>query len=138
MCGAGAFLIGLAIRNARTGSASRRWPQVEGRVLRSFVLVQEDADGVRGSTPQVEYEYVVEGTTFRGMRLRYGQTGSWSRGQAERVIAPYPAGARVRVFFDPRKPGDAVLIRGVFWGNVAIALAGVSFVVAAYLIQRGK
>ena len=135
MFGAGAFLVGLAIRNFRRGSVSRRWPQVEGRVLRSFVLVETDADGGRGFTPQVEYEYVVEGATCRGMRLRYGRIGSWSRKQAERIIAPYPAGASVRVFIDPVKPADAVLIPGTSWGNAAIALSGIVFMACAYLLH---
>lgn len=132
----GAFLVALAIRNARRGSASRRWPQVQGRVLRSFVLVQTDSEGGRSTKPQVEYEYVVEGATYRGTRLRYGQTGSWSQKQAERVIAPFQAGASVPVFFDPLKPRDAVLIPGTSWGNAAIALSGIVFMAFAYLSHR--
>ena len=106
-----------------------------GRVVRSFVWVQTDGDGGRSYTPQVEYEYTVQGNTYRGMRLRFGQIGSWSREQAERVIARYSPSSTVRVFFDPCKPGDAVLVSGISWGNVAIACSGVLFLACAYLLH---
>jgi hypothetical protein len=131
----GLFLVGLAVRNMFRGSASRRWPQAPGRILRSVVLVEKDPDGSEGFMPQVEYEYVVGRTTYRGMRLRYGQIGSASRRRAKRVIARYQAGASVSVFVDPRNPGNAVLIPGRDWGNLAIALAGAAFLACAYLIS---
>jgi len=136
---AGSLLVGLAARNLARGSASRRWPRTEGRILRSFVLVDQGTEGGEGFTPKVEYEYRVEGKAYRGMRLRYGQTGSWNRKQAERTIAPYGAGAAVPVCFNPRNPADAVLVTGVSWGNVAILLAGlVSLVVACLLVVHGS
>ena len=131
----GAFLIGVAVRNILGGAATRRWPQVPGRILRSFVLVHKDDDGGESFVPQVEFEYLVEGMTHRGMRLQYGRIGSGSRRRAERVLAPYPAGASVRVFFDPRKPTDAVLVPGAAPGNAAIALAGAVFLACAFVIQ---
>lgn len=130
----GAFLAGLAVRNVARGRASKRWPQARGRILRSFVLVDHDRDGGEAFTPKVEYEYVVEGTTYRGGRLRYGQTGSWNRRQAERVIGPYAAGTPVNVFFDALHPADAVLLRGTSWGNVALALSGIAFLAVGYVL----
>jgi hypothetical protein len=130
------FLGGLAVRNAVRGFASRGWPQVQGRVLRSFVLVDRHFEN-EFFTPQVEYEYQVDGTTYRRMVLCYGRGGSGNRRQAERVIAPYPPGARVPVFFDPGKPADAVLQRGTHWNNLAIALSAIAFLWAgfAFLLQ---
>src|SRR5438105_5034061 len=96
----GVFLVGLAFRNVARGSASRGWPRTEGRVVRSFVLVDNSDEGGEGYTPQVEYEYSVDGVTYRAMRLQFGRTGSWSRERAERVIAPYTAGSGVPVFFN--------------------------------------
>jgi hypothetical protein len=131
----GAFLIGVAVRNIVRGAASRRWPQAQGRILRSFVLVHKHDDGGESFVPQIEFEYLVEGRTHRGMRLQYGRIGSGSRRRAERVLAPFPAGASVRVFFDPRKPADAVLVPGAARGNAVIVLAGVAFLAGACLIQ---
>ena len=135
----GAFLVVLAVRNAKKGFASRHWPQAPGIIVHSSVLVHTDADG-EGYTPRVEYEYSVDGTKYRGVRLRYGQTGSWNRGRAERVIAPYPPGSSVLVFFNLSQPADAVLVCGTSWGNIAIAFAGVLClaVCAALLIHDTK
>ena len=129
----GLFFIGVAIRNLLRGTASRRWPQVQGRILRSFVLVQTDEG--ESFTAQVEFEYVVEGSTHRGTRLRYGRIGRASRRRAEQVLAPYPVGAYTPVFYDPRKPSDAVLIQGTSWGNAAIALFGAVFLVCGLAVQ---
>jgi hypothetical protein len=68
------------------------------------------------------------------MCLRRGQGGSGNRQRAEQVIAPYPAGARVRVSFDPRHPADAVLRRGIHWNNAAIALCAIAFLWSGYAI----
>lgn len=91
---AGVLLLGVAVRNVLRGIASRRWPQVPGRILRSFVLIHTDSDGIGGLMPQVEYEYVVEGKTHQGKRLRYGQIGAATRRRADQAIAPYPVGLK--------------------------------------------
>ncbi|HYP09457.1 MAG TPA: DUF3592 domain-containing protein [Bryobacteraceae bacterium] len=134
-CGAGVLLCGLAVRNAVLGSASQRWPEVRGRVLRSFVLVGE-FEGSETYTPQVEYAYTVQGVTYRSSVLQHGRTGSPNRASAERVIAPYPLGVEVRVYVDPRRPSNAVLIRGTASTNIWIAAAGLAFFGAAALIWR--
>jgi Protein of unknown function (DUF3592) len=131
---AGATLVVVAVRNFLKGAASRQWPHTQGIVLRSFVLVSKDSDG-EGYTPQVEYEYSVEGKKYRGMRLRYGQTGSWNRKQAERIIGPYVAGSSVPVAYAPSDPEQAVLVRGMSWGNLAILASGLVFLAGAYLLE---
>ena len=136
---AGSLLAGLAVRNLVRGSASKYWPQTEGCILRSFVLVQKDSDHGESYMPQVEYEYVVEGKKYHGTRLRYGQIGTWTRKQAERVLAPFPEGGRAAVFYNPRRPKDAVLLCGTSWGNIAIVLGGSVFLGVVYLFAtRGR
>jgi hypothetical protein len=138
MAAIGAFLIGLSIRNWMRGAASGSWPTAQGRILRSFVLVQKDRSR-QSFTPQVEYEYFVEGVVYRATRLRYGQSGTWTRAQSERSIAPYPAGGQAPVFFNPAHPADAVLRRGTSWGNAGVALAGCVFLgVALSVLMCGK
>jgi hypothetical protein len=130
---AGTFLVLLALRNARKGLAARSWLRVPGSIVRSFVLVHTDNEGT-GYVPTVEYEYNVEGNKYSGTRLRYGQTGSSNRAQAERLIRPYQEGASVEVFANADRPSEAVLVPGTSWGNVAIALAGVAFLSAGFML----
>jgi hypothetical protein len=87
-------------------------------------------------TPQVEYEYVVAGVTYRSTRLRFGQIGSWSRKQGERTIARYIAGANEPVLFNPRNPAESVLISGTSLGNFAILLSALVFLLFAYQMER--
>ncbi|MGD1096845.1 MAG: DUF3592 domain-containing protein [Bryobacteraceae bacterium] len=131
----GVLLLGLAVRNFAKGSASRNWPRTQGCILRSFVLVGTSDEG-ESFTPQVEYEYVVEGVKYRSTRLRYGQIGSWNRKRAEGTIAPYTVGAREPVFYNPRKPAESVLIRGTGLGNLVIVLAALVFILFAYGMER--
>ena len=128
----GLFLLSLSIRNWWRVRLSRHWPSAPGRINRSFVLVTSDSDGNVSYTPQVEYDYTVEGTAYRGTLLQSGQLGSSNRARAEQAIAPYPADTTVPVFYDPRRPAIAVLVRGTSWGNLAIAAGGLIFLACAF------
>lgn len=102
------------------------------------MLVNSDGDGNLSYTPQFEYEYTVEGTAYRGTLLQSGHIGSSNRARAEQLIAPYPADTAVPVFYDPRRPATAILVRGTSWGNWAIAVAGLIFLACALaLTLRG-
>ena len=132
----GALLIGLSLRNVRRGSASRRWPRTTGCVTRSFVLVgKPDGEG-QTYTPNVEYEYRVEGVKYLGATMQYGQMGFSYRGWAERAIAGYPPGASVAVFYDPRRPAVAVLVPGTSRWNLILVAVGVVFLAAALRIWQ--
>jgi hypothetical protein len=132
----GLFVVGVAIRNMVKGTATHSWPQSEGRILRAMVLMERDTQGGKGYTPSVEYEYVVNGTTYRGKRLCYGQTGSWGRKQAKRTVARFVGGSPAPVWFNPQNPQDAVLVRGTSWGNLAILAAGLVFLWVAYVLNE--
>src|SRR5262249_2653757 len=96
--------------NLAMGLATKRWPQVQGRFIPALVK-EEDLGEQAHYSPQVEYEYVVEDTTFRGTRLRYGLSpfgGYLRRKPAEQMIAHYRVGSPVEVFFRPRNPKNAV------------------------------
>jgi Protein of unknown function (DUF3592) len=134
----GAFLVLLALWNARKGLAARNWIRVPGVIKRSFVMVQKGDDAAAGHHPAVEYEYSIEGKKYSGSRIRYGQIGSQDRSGAERVIAPYQPGTQVEVFVNSRKPSDAALVSGVSWGNLVIALAGLVFLAAGVLFEATR
>jgi Protein of unknown function (DUF3592) len=134
----GAYLVLLALRNARKGLAARNWIRVPGVIKRSFVTVQKDDDVAPGHHPKVEYEYSVEGKKYSCSRIRYGQIGSRDRAGADRVIAPYQPGTQVEIFVNPRKPSDATLVPGVSWGNLLVALAGLVFLAAGVLFEATR
>ena len=57
--------------------------------------------------PVVQYSYQVGGQAYQGMKIAPGpEVGGTG---ARKVVARYPAGAQVMVFYDPQNPSDAVL-----------------------------
>jgi hypothetical protein len=116
-----------------------RWPSTPGRVVSSRV-VQRRVGGIGGDEKDVElrnfaevtYEYAVQGKKQRASRVSIGEDlGNF---QIEETLAKYPQGASVIVYYNPTKPGEAVLERdvpeGIFkfmlWlilGLIAVGLA---------------
>jgi hypothetical protein len=93
-----------------------RWPSVPGRVLSSKV-VQRKTGGIGKDESDIElrnfaeitYEYQVQGRRHRANRVSIGEDlGNF---QVQETIAKYPKDARVMVFYNPAKPGEAVLER---------------------------
>lgn len=85
------------------------WPSTMGTVINSFLEARSDSEGGTTNYPVVQYTYQVGGQTYQSSKrapgMEVGGTGAGS------VVARYPAGAQVMVFYDPQKPSDAVLER---------------------------
>ena len=134
----GACMVFYAFRNAIKGHASREWQQSECVVRRSFVQVTVDQSNSRSMSPSLEYEYQFNGETLKGTRIRYGQIGTGSRTAAEKVLLPYPVGARVPLFVNPDKPQECTLVVGMSWGNVFNLVAGLIFIACGYALMQVK
>lgn len=85
------------------------WPSTMGTVTASFLEQRSDSEGGTTNYPVVQYSYLVAGQSYQSSKrapgMEVGGTGAGS------VIARYPVGAQVVVFYDPQKPSDAVLER---------------------------
>ena len=94
----------------RKMAAVSQWPSTMGTVMMSTLEQRHSSDN-SGYTdyPVVQYSYQVGGRAYQSMKLAPGPEvgGSGARG----VVAKYPAGAQVMVFYDPQNPSDAVLER---------------------------
>ena len=89
---------------------AQAWPSTEGLVLASEV---RDEGGENGWRAHVRYRYEVAGRVYDNSRIavavEYGREGF----QAHRELAArFPAGAQVTVYYNPRNPADAALIKG--------------------------
>ncbi len=107
---AGALCIAFAarqlqlVRSRRSPAAA--WPEVRGTVLSATVQVSAQGNG-RHETPLVLYSYRVGDREFQGSRVN---VGALTR-QAADVVARYPAGSCVQVFYDPSDPTRSALER---------------------------
>lgn len=105
---------------------ARRWPAIEGKVIVSDVQPRKNKPGDPGynfhdtevaNEPRVEYEFQVAGKTYRGRRITIGEkTAAF---ELEGILARYPVGAPVTVYYDPANPETAVLERDLPWRMMA-------------------
>ena len=129
--GLGFVALGLWMR-AR-GSASQNWPSVEGVIVESRI----DGFDLDSQSPRVAYTYTVNGSEFRGTRISYSGHGT-SKAAMEALIAPYPIGRVVRVFFDPESPATSVLENAPskdWW--LWMGVGAVCVVVSFFLFGKG-
>jgi hypothetical protein len=85
-----------------------QWPSTMGVVQMSTIEQRSSDDGYT-DYPVVQYSYQIGGQTYQSMKLAPGpEVGGIG---ARKVVAKYPSGAQVMVFYDPQNPSDAVLER---------------------------
>jgi hypothetical protein len=92
----------------RRMAAVSQWPSTMGAVNASY-LERRHSSSDSGSTnyPVVQYSYQVSGQAYQSTKLAPGpEVGGTGAGK---VVARYPAGAQVMVFYNPQNPSDAVL-----------------------------
>ena len=85
-----------------------QWPATMGNIITSTIERRSSGDGYT-DYPVVQYSYQVGGQAYQSYKLAPGpEVGGTG---ARKVIAKYPAGAQVMVFYDPQNPAEAVLER---------------------------
>lgn len=102
------IFLGILFFMRRRMAAVSQWPSTMGTVNASY-LERRHSSSDSGSTnyPVVQYSYRVSGQAYQGTKLAPGpEVGGTGAGK---VVARYPAGAQVMVFYNPQNPSDAVL-----------------------------
>lgn len=96
------------------------WREVSGTILKSEVKF--DWEDYR---PIIEYEYRVDGKSYRGDKIVIGPRIQFNwKGPASRLVERYPVGLKVTVYVDPHNPRRAVLQTGTD-RNLMLFLVGV-------------
>lgn len=104
-----AVFLGIIFFMRRKMAAVSQWPSTMGSVLSSRVEQRSSSEGGYTDYPVVQYSYQVGGQTFQTIKLAPGpEVGGTG---ARKVVARYPAGAQVMVFYNPQNPSEAVLER---------------------------
>lgn len=113
------------------GLAARGWSTVSGQITQSEIEVSRGRFD-KFYTPRVSYEYRVNGVTYSGSRLVFGDASFTSEASARERAGSLQVGNQVKVYYNPRAPGQSVLEPGVgFWTLVPTILFGVTFVILA-------
>lgn len=112
--------------------ASRRWPTIPGRVVRSEI---------RERRAVIRYRYAVEGNEYEGTDVAAGDWPYRTGRSVARRVQLYPVDAQVTVYYDPRQPHVAVLKPGLrldvfYLPMVATVLVLISLVLLSWSIGQ--
>lgn len=86
---------------------STSWPSVSGRVLDS--VCASGSSRTPTSARHLNYEYSVNGTTYRGAREYFG-----IRIASDKCTLGYTKGQPIKIFIDYKNPAEAVLLPGSY------------------------
>lgn len=133
------YLIFYRIALAKARSA-QGWPSIKGKVVNAFM----EQVGSVWPAPIIIYSYAVDDRAYRSSRVRFGGTGMMSPVDAEQLLERFPTGAEVDVYYDPKRPGQSVLIqtheapsRNLLWGaalSAGAALLGAGLMALMVLL----
>ena len=103
----GVALLCLQQQNLANAKRSMNWSSTQGVVLNTDY--KRTSVGRRTSNaPYVTYRYQVGSRTFQSDVFSFGD-----QPVSDAVFEQYPTGRMVTVYFDPRNPHEATLVKGV-------------------------
>jgi len=119
--------LGLLVKGTRDrikANRARYWPTASGKVLESRLREVNDSEG-RTWAVYILYEYWAQGETRRSDVWRLEAGSSSFTGSMNKVLARYPVGSSVMVYYNPDAPADAMLEPGkmAWW----LSFAGACF-----------
>jgi hypothetical protein len=90
------------------------WPTTEGTVVESRPIL---GCARRGSTYTgyfaiVRYQYRAGGVDHASDRVVFGASTCYAKEAAQSITAQFPPAARIKVYFNPQAPAEAVLVPG--------------------------
>ncbi len=161
IAGIGVFILALSGRRVFLAVRSWSWPQVEGTVVNSYVMTtRANLAAGRGSGHtsflEVVYKYTVGGRTYENKRWgfddrrpKYGSRSPVSgkvMWHESELLAAYPRGARVSVYYNPAEPASSAITRTLglityLWLVLGMSLAllgGVQLLNFAWIWATGK
>jgi hypothetical protein len=137
LCAMGGFAIFMSIVGWRKGKAIQHWPSTTGTITESTTAWNYGR--ISTVAPKLSYAYTVAGREYTGHDIAVTEVDTASERDALDKIAPYPLGKEVTVYYDPDKPGDAVLekstggaLEGVF-GFFGLVLVTVGVVMMLHV-----
>jgi hypothetical protein len=114
----GLVLVGIWNALRRRAKQTLTWTQAQGKILESKAVTSSDGES---TLPEILYSYEVGGTLFQSRSI--GASGMMT---ANDIVAKYPPGRAVQVFYDPERPESAVLERNASALTFILVLAAVS------------
>ncbi len=119
--------------------AAQDWPTVEAEVIRSEVLTSDSGEGQTYAVG-IEYEYEIDGKTYRGHRYDFTTGYTSGREGKQAIVDDHPVGRRIDVHVDPDDPYESVietdLALGLQWLVLLFPTVGLLILVAIIMVPR--
>jgi Protein of unknown function (DUF3592) len=124
----------LLVRKLLESRRVKHWPVTGGKVIASDVVarpreMRDASDPAFVNEANVEYEYLVGNIKYRCKRISLAEKISGS--EIEVVLARYPVGATVAVFYDPANPNNALLERDL---SKVVVITGIGCLLSIILV----
>jgi hypothetical protein len=107
------------------------WPFAQGTISSSDFDCWEEEKKVDDRyvaetkcSASVEYKYIIDGKIFINSDIRpnSGIKTTYDRNTAQKIVAKYPVGAKVDVYYNPEDMGNAILEKKLNLGGWALYL----------------
>ncbi|HTQ30004.1 MAG TPA: DUF3592 domain-containing protein [Opitutaceae bacterium] len=128
------FYCGIKVQSQRHRSA--RWPSVPGAVIDSAKKKDSSTDGGVVYFPKISYAFEVAGKKYVGDRISFLDSGTGRECKIDSILARYPKGQSVTVFYDPKDAAICVLEKKAGWNWLLIAAGGHLVAVAIYYFLK--
>jgi hypothetical protein len=134
----GAFTAYGTVRMRRKAGDSHKWPTVMGTIVSSEL--ESDVEShhrrpIETYSAAIRYAYEVGGKAYESDQIQLGGTSETSQPKEfERMVARYPEGKRVKVFYDPADPATATLEPGELGGIFNMAMVAGGFILVGGVI----
>jgi hypothetical protein len=130
---------------------SNSWPSTQGTITLSQIDSYQTQSSMGPGTstpsqttmfhPQVSYDYSVGGRDYHSDLINLADNSYSDAHTAEKMLAPYPKGKGVSVYYDPGQPEKAVLEPGptpslLIPLFVGAAVSGVGIVLTLLLFRK--
>jgi hypothetical protein len=79
--------------------------------------------------PEIKYEYTVDNQKYIGKKISLASKSHKSKHSAQKIIDKYSLGTNVNVYYNPKKPQDALLVTGVTLGSYIPIIVGIIFTI---------
>jgi Protein of unknown function (DUF3592) len=116
--------------SAALQAASVSWPTVSGVVDRSWIQTNFNKDGNTTYSPCVRYSFNAGGKEHHSHRIAWGgQAQKAIITEAQQVVARYPTGSPVKVYYNPKKSGQSVLEPNEKGGLTVLTILWITLVI---------
>ena len=116
----GLMLIAKGSNDIYEAFQTTKWESTKAKIIISTVNASTGGKKIYG--PNVKYEYHVEGIKYQSNRIHTSKIMNYGKDSIERIIAKYPKGKIITVYYDKKNPNQAVILKGInFHSAVAFA-----------------